>query len=164
MNYAWPLFLQLLSLAVGVAEALVPSFGILVVVCLGLMGYSWYYIVENLPASARLVFGLADILLVPATVWLAVKLVSRSKLSHGSSVGSGSGLEETEKKWQSLIGARGTVETQLRPIGKVNIGGEIHEATTGGDLLNPGTPVKVVSAYGSQLIVEKDDVEKQNAG
>ena len=142
-------------MVVGVAEALLPSFGILTVLCLGLMGYSLYLITTDLPQAALLAFGLADLILVPVTVWVAIKLVSRSKLSHGSSLGTGSGLEKTEAQWQSLIGETGVVEAQLRPSGKVNIRGDVYEASSGGDLLDKGEKVTVVSAVGSKIIVEK---------
>ena len=155
MRYGWPLFLQLLSLIVGVVEALVPSFGVLTAVSLGLMAYSWYYIVTELPAGARLAFGLADLVLVPATVWLSVRLVSRSKLSHSSDLGAGSGLDEVEKQWQALVGEIAVVESQLRPIGKIKVRGEIYEASAGGDLVEKGERVKIVSASGTKLNVEK---------
>lgn len=146
--------LQALALGVGIAEAVVPSFGILLVVCLGLFGYSWYHIVETLPQNGILLFGLLDLILVPVGIKIGFSLLGRSPIAHKSDLGTGSGLEEANSRLERLVGREGTVETQLRPTGKILIEGEILEASAS-ELLERGEKVKVVQVAGGKITVER---------
>ncbi len=46
---------------------------------------------------------------------------------------------------ESMIGRMGTAQTVLRPSGKVLIDGQIYNAFTRGEYVEPGTPVEVIS-------------------
>lgn len=55
---------------------------------------------------------------------------------------------------ESLLGKRGTAETVLRPVGKVQIDGKIYDASTRGDYIQKGQTVEVISEDGPTLKVK----------
>jgi membrane-bound ClpP family serine protease len=155
MRYLWPTALQLMAFAVALAEVMVPSFGVLLVVCLGIAGYSWYVILTSLPHGAALGFGIADIVLIPFFIKYAFAYLGKSSASHGSSLGSGDGLAEVDLELQRHVGETVMVEATLRPTGRIRIGDDTFEAQTGGDWAEKGARVKIISVSGSRFYVEK---------
>ena len=55
----------------------------------------------------------------------------------------------------SLQGKIGQVHSRLRPSGRVSIDGEIYDAYTRGELLEPGEQIEVISTEGTSLRVKK---------
>ncbi len=155
MKYAWPLLLQLLALIAGIAEAILPSFGILSILCAALFAYSWYWILSHLGSAAPWAFGGADLILIPLSVWIAFKLMNVINISHSATLGSGSGLDAEEQHLQKLIGLEGLVESPLRPIGKVLVNGDVYEAKTESEFLSQGEKIQVQKIYGNQIIVAR---------
>jgi membrane-bound serine protease (ClpP class) len=54
-----------------------------------------------------------------------------------------------------LIGQTGTAITALRPSGTILVSGQRVDAITGGDFIEPGTPVRIIRAEGSCVIVHR---------
>ncbi|MDB5106042.1 MAG: hypothetical protein JWP91_3731 [Fibrobacteres bacterium] len=155
MKLLWPIALQAMAFGVAFAEVVVPSFGILLVLCLGLAGYSWYIILTRLPFPAAIWFGIADMILVPLFIKYAFKYLGTSKISHRTDLGQGSGLEAMDKDLGRFVGSTAEVDAVLRPTGRIRIGDDVFEAQTGGDYIEKGAPVKIVSVNGSRFQVEK---------
>jgi membrane-bound serine protease (ClpP class) len=151
----WPIALQIMAFGVALAEVIVPSFGILLVVCIGLAGYSWYVILNQLPHSAAYCFGIADLITVPLFIKFAFAYLGRSAISHGTDLGTGSGQDALDKDLQRHVGVTALVDATLRPTGRIRIGDDTFEAQTGGDWVEKGQRVKVVSVSGSRFHVEK---------
>jgi len=149
-----PIILQAVAFAVGVAEVLIPSFGILTLIAVALFVYSWYYILQHLSGTAALGFGIADLIMLPVVIKIALNLFKTSNISLSTSLPSGTGLQEQEKKWKELVGQQGIVVATLRPGGQIKIGEEIYEATTLGDFIEKETTVQVVSVEDNKIIVE----------
>jgi membrane-bound ClpP family serine protease len=154
VNYVWPAILQTLFFGVAMAEVVVPSFGILAIIAVGLFAWSWILIVE-LPRMAAIWFGVADLILLPIGIKFAFKYLGRSSASHTSDLGAGSGLEGLDKDLSRHICSMVTVEAPLRPTGKIRVGEEVFEAQTMGEYVDRGIQVKVVSVAGSRFQVEK---------
>lgn len=55
----------------------------------------------------------------------------------------------------SLLGKTGKVHNRLRPSGKVEIDGEIYDASSRGEFLDQGEPIQVISTEGTSLKVKK---------
>jgi membrane-bound serine protease (ClpP class) len=55
-----------------------------------------------------------------------------------------------------LIGQTGTAATPLRPSGTILVAGHRVDAITAGEFLEPGTPVRIVRAEGSGVIVRRN--------
>ena len=155
MKLLWPIALQAMAFAVAFAEVIVPSFGILLIVCIGLGGYSWYIILTRLPGSAAIWFGIADLILIPFFIKYAFRYLGKSGISHQTSLGQGSGLETLDRDLGRHVGATAAVDADLRPTGRIRIGEEIFEAQTGGDYVAKGASVRIVSVSGSRFQVEK---------
>jgi membrane-bound ClpP family serine protease len=155
MKLLWPVALQLMAFAVAFAEVIVPSFGILLIVCLALAGWSWYLILTQLPQSAAVAFAIADAILIPIFIRFAFKYLGRSPISHRTDLGKGSGLEGLDDEMKRHVGAVALVDAPLRPTGRIKIGEDVFEAQTGGDWVDRGASVKVVSVSGSRYLVEK---------
>ena len=155
MKLLWPIALQAMAFAVAFAEVIVPSFGILLIVCIGLGGYSWYIILTRLPGSAAIWFGIADLILIPFFIKYAFRYLGKSRISHRTSLGQGSGLEALDRDMGRYVGATAAVDADLRPTGRIRIGEEFFEAQTGGDYVAKGASVRIVSVSGSRFQVEK---------
>jgi membrane-bound ClpP family serine protease len=155
MTILWPIVLQALAFAIAMAEVIVPSFGILSVLCASLAAYSWYFILTRLGHNAAIAFGIADIMLIPIGIRLAFYFLSKSPISHKSDLGTGSGLEAVDLELQRHVGVEAIVDASLRPTGRIRIGEEVYEAQTSGDFAERGVKVKVVSVVGSRFQVEK---------
>jgi membrane-bound ClpP family serine protease len=54
-----------------------------------------------------------------------------------------------------LVGRVGQATTRLAPAGKARLGGSIHDVTTDGDLIEPGTAVQVVAVQGGRIHVRR---------
>ncbi len=54
-----------------------------------------------------------------------------------------------------LVGMRGTAYTVLRPSGKVQIDGEIYDASTRGSFIDKGDEIEVINQQGTSLKVKK---------
>ncbi len=155
MKFLWPIALQTMTFALAMAEVVVPSFGILAMVCVALGAYSWYFIVTRLGHSAIIGFGIADLLLIPVGIKISLSMLSRSPISHKTDLGSGSGLESIDLELQKHVGALALVDAPLRPTGRIRIGEDTFEAQTSGDFADRNTQVKVISVIGSRFQVEK---------
>lgn len=155
MTLLWPIILQALAFAIAMAEVIVPSFGILSLICAALAAYSWYFILTRLGHGAAIGFGIADILLIPIGIKLAFHFLSNSPISHRTDLGTGSGLESVDLELQRHVGVEARVDAPLRPTGKIKIGEDVFEAQTSGDFVERGAKVRVVSVIGSRFQVEK---------
>jgi membrane-bound ClpP family serine protease len=155
MKYFWPILLQALAFAVAMAEVVIPSFGILALLCAALGIYSWYFILKELPPTAAIFFGIADAILIPVGIKLAFTFLGRSPISHRTDLGTGSGLESLDQDLHQHVGRTALVDAPLRPTGKIRLGQDVFEAQTAGDWVERGATVKVVSVSGSRFQVEK---------
>jgi len=155
---AWvPLVLQALAFAVGFAEVLLPSFGLLAFVCAALFAWSWVLLIQHFGHGMMLAVGLADLVLIPVCIRLAFKYLGRSPISHGTNLGHGSGLENLDSELRRHVGASALADTPLRPTGRIRIGDETYEAQAAGDFVERGATVKVISVAGSRFQVEKSN-------
>ncbi|MBW8886570.1 MAG: hypothetical protein JF616_02330 [Fibrobacteres bacterium] len=153
---AWiPLALQALAFAVGFAEVLLPSFGLLALVCAALFAWSWTLLIRHFSHGMLMSVGLADLVLIPICIRLGFLYLGRSPISHGTDVGHGSGLEALESELRRHVGESAVADTPLRPTGRIRIGEETYEAQASGDFVERGATVTVISVAGSRFQVEK---------
>ena len=62
-----------------------------------------------------------------------------------------------DPEYEKLLGQSGKAQTILRPSGKVMINGEKYDVVTQGEILEAGTPVKVIEVEGNRIVVEQFD-------
>lgn len=152
-----PLVVQALAFAVAFGEIVLPSFGLLAVLCAGLFAWSWQILIVNFGRGTCIAFGVADLILIPIFIGFAFKYLGKSPISHQSSLGSGSGLEDVDKELQRHVGVLAVVDASLRPTGRIRIGEDTYEASTTGDFVERGASVKVTAVVGSRFTVEKSN-------
>ena len=155
MSKIWiPIFFQAGAILVALAEVIIPSLGILTIIALALLGYSWYYIIQELSQAAAWSFLVADIILVPVTIKLALMILRISPLTHGKFLPVGSSLDGMAEPNQDLVGKKGIVESQLRPTGKAQIENQLIEVLCEDTVVEKGAEIKVVEVIGNKIIVE----------
>jgi membrane-bound ClpP family serine protease len=153
---AWvPLALQALAFAVGFAEVILPSFGLLAILCAALFIGSWALLIGHFGRGMLLGVGLADLVLIPVCIRIAFAYLGRSPISHGTDLGRGSGLESLDRELRKHVGETAVADTPLRPTGRIRIGAETYEAHTAGEWVERGAAVKIMSVAGSRFQVEK---------
>jgi membrane-bound serine protease (ClpP class) len=90
------------------------------------------------------------------SIFLAVKLFETSAFSRlilNTTVSKDQGYVGTSTKEFDLIGKTGKAYTDLRPSGKVEIEGEIYDATAESGFIERETPVKVINYTTAQIKV-----------
>ena len=143
LNYAG-LALLLLGLSLMIAEALVPSFGILGIGGIaafsigGLMLFDTEFEAFQLGLPTVMTVGAIFALLIIATINIALK-IRKKRLSIGT---------------VALVGRSGEALSNLQEEGQVRIGGEIWRATSQ-DNIAPGDKVSIVSVDELLLTVSK---------
>lgn len=152
-----PLVVQALAFAVAFGEIILPSFGLLAVLCAGLFAWSWQILIAHFGRGTCIAFGVADLILIPIFIRFAFSYLGKSSISHTTNLGSGSGLEGVDKELQRHVGVLAVVDAPLRPTGRIRIGEDTYEASTAGDFVERGASVKVTAVVGSRFTVEKSN-------
>jgi membrane-bound serine protease (ClpP class) len=79
----------------------------------------------------------------------------RKLVLAGPAPGEGSISAVPGVDYSGLVGSTGTAETDLRPVGKVEIAGELYDAVTQAEFLERGEAVVVAEAGGNRLVVAR---------
>lgn len=87
--------------------------------------------------------------------WWAAKFQSTRFGRRMTLTAAGSGTSQASGLAQ-LIGQTGTAATPLRPSGTILVAGHRVDAVTAGDFIEQGTPVRIVRAEGSGVIVRSN--------
>ena len=98
--------------------------------------------------------GLAGV----AIAFLA-KYLPKTSFFHGLVLANrnpaGAALSPTKSEFTRLpVGAEGVARSILRPSGRAEFGGELHDVITMGQFVDPGTRVRVVAVEGARIVVE----------
>ena len=159
MSLALAVGLLGLGLALIVAEVLFPSLGLLSLLATAAL-LAAVLVAFGESSATGVKFLVAAALLVPAAILLGLKLfpsspMGRYMVSPGLSF---EGEAATDARDRAAIGRDGTVESALRPTGIARIDGRRVDVVTRGELLEPGTRVRVVVVSGNRLIVAAIEV------
>ncbi len=101
----------------------------------------------------------------PTCLWMAIKIYPntpvgrRMILSNDEEALAAQRIaraEEEERIRETLVGARGVAQSDLRPVGMVSIEGERVEALAEGGVIEAGSSVRVTSIEGNRLRVRRD--------
>jgi membrane-bound serine protease (ClpP class) len=99
--------------------------------------------------------GIAAIILLGPRIRLFDRLTLRTQIT-GTAAGPDAGAEAEQDAWkdrQSLVGKTGVAATSLRPVGRVEIDGELYEVQAEGLFVDSGRGVKVTRVRGSAITV-----------
>lgn len=150
----FPIVLQLLGVAVVIAEFILPSMGILTVIALGLFGYSLFLVFSQISVSAGYVFAVIDICLFPVLVIIGIKILAVSPVTLRSTLSSENGGQVQPREWNDLLGLSGNVITDLRPSGTVLLNGKRYDVVSRGEFIEKDSSVTVIATDGNRIVVK----------
>lgn len=148
--------LVLAALSLIFAEFFIPSFGMLTVCACALYGWALYLGWDN--PLIRWTTIAATVPLLGLEVFLAVKLLPRSPFILRSPPSA----QEREGELAELVGRTGRATTELRPAGKVDVGGQRLDAVSARGWTEKGSAVRVTRVAGGQVVVEPYDEDSAN--
>jgi membrane-bound serine protease (ClpP class) len=92
-----------------------------------------------------------------SSIWLGMKVINANSrlgtIALRTELGKETGFISQDLSLNELVGRTGRASTFLRPAGKVEIDGEIHDAVSEFGFIEKDTEVKVVRFENSQLVV-----------
>lgn len=154
MSLLVPVGLFVLGLVLVVTEVLVPSMGLLsLLAAASLIGA--LVTAFGISTATGVNFVVACALLVPAAIVSAMKLFPRTPIGRRMVVGglSFDPAPATDARDLELVGRAGVVLSPLRPAGTARIDGRRVDVVSRGELVEAGTPVRVVEVRGNRVVV-----------
>ncbi|MCQ2276569.1 MAG: nodulation protein NfeD [Bacteroidales bacterium] len=95
------------------------------------------------------------------SLWLGKKLITADtrfgSMALKTKLDTDKGYSAQDMRMQQYVGMTGTAATFMRPAGKINIDGQILEATSERGLIDKDEPVVVTKFENAQLVVRKKD-------
>ena len=149
-----PLFLQLVGVAVIVAEVILPSGGLLSLMAVTIFGYSLYVVFENFGRAMTMVFVVADIIMIPILVIVSFKMLAKSPVTLTDELRREDGVSSQAPDMEKLLGCKGTAASALRPSGTALIDGHRVDVVSRGDFIEKDAKIEVVAVTGNQVIVK----------
>lgn len=152
-----PLVLQLVGVAVIIAEFIVPTAGILAMVSIGIFGYSIYWVFANVATSTGIAFIIVDLLMIPVLVVIGFKMLASSSATLRNTLVNKEGAVSQPGEWSTVVGKKGKSLTALHPAGSAMIEGVKYDVVSKGDFVEKGKPVIVVAIDGNRIVVKKKE-------
>ena len=156
-DIAWAILLLLIGCALVVLEVFIPSGGIIsilsaVAFIASILVASWEGPTTG-PATG-LIFAAITVFAVPTLVALAFKYWPRTRMGKAF-LGELPREDEVvpEDPRRTLIGRVGVARSKMLPSGAVEIDGQMVDAVTQGQAIEPGTYVVVVEVRGNRVVV-----------
>lgn len=152
--YGWGLLFG--GVVVVVFEILFPSAGLLSLLACSLLVCGGWFAARTGGSAALLGYTGMALLLVPAAVVFAFRILPRTPIGRRMILKGPSFVERTatEEGLAALVGRVGESVTPLRPAGIASIDARRVDVVTRGTHLPPGAPVRVVKVEGNRVIVE----------
>lgn len=153
---AWPLLLLVFGLLLLIAEVFIPSGGVIGLLALSCLCLSLWRAFEQSTALG-LNFLLADLLLMPMAMVLAVYLWPRTPLAKRVFLNPPAPedieVSHSSQRLDHLIGQVGRALTPLRPSGLVDFDGRRLDGLSEDGLIPSGALVRAVRVRSGQLVV-----------
>ena len=156
-NITLPVILQLVGVIVIIAEIILPSGGILSVLAVGIFGYSLYVVFQDVSVSAGFGFVVADVILIPISVIVGLKLLAKSPATLRKELSSEDGVTSQPSEMEKYIGMEGVAVTDLRLAGTAVINGKRLDVVSRGEYLEKDARIVVSAVTGNQIIVREKE-------
>jgi membrane-bound serine protease (ClpP class) len=150
---AWSILLMVVGCIVLVLEVFIPSGGILAILSAAAFVGSILIAFKSGPRTG-FAFVLTTVVLVPAVVALAFKYWPKTPMGRAF-IGELPTDEEVlpDDPRRALLGQVGVVRSKMLPSGAVEIGGQIVDAVSQGQAIEPGQYVTVVEVRANRVVV-----------
>jgi membrane-bound serine protease (ClpP class) len=148
--------LLVLGLLLIAAELCFPTVGVLgVIAFLCIVGGVALAFLES--RSTGMVFLAATVALVPAMIFLGLRLLPRSPMgkhivARGFTFDDGAAIDRRDA---ALLGREGVVEALLRPSGVARLDGRRVDVMSRGEPIEPGVRVRVIVVEGNRVVVAR---------
>jgi membrane-bound serine protease (ClpP class) len=156
-NIAWAILLLLVGCALVVMEVFVPSGGIIAILAaVALVGSMVIAFQESSTTGPQvgLAFAAVAVLAVPTLVALAFKVWPKTRMGKqflGELPKESDVVPDDPRR--ALIGRVGIARTKMLPSGAVEIDGQVIDAVTQGQAIEPGTYVVVSEVRANRVVV-----------
>jgi membrane-bound serine protease (ClpP class) len=156
-DIAWAILLLLIGFALVVLEVFIPSGGIIAILsAVALIGALVMAFQESATTGPMtgFFFALVMVFAVPAIIALAFKLWPRTRFGKaflGELPTEAEVLPEESRR--VLVGHVGIARTKMLPSGAVEIDGQMIDAVTQGQAIEPGTYVVVTEVRANRVVV-----------
>lgn len=148
-----------IAFALFVAEVFIPGGIIGMIGAISLLAACGFAISAFGPATGVLIaFSLIFITLGGFILWLV--RMPNSKIGKRFSLQATLPSPQTDKTPNSLIGARGIAETDLRPSGFARINGQKMDVVTSRSYINKDAVICVIEVHGSRIVVREASAEE----
>lgn len=153
--FHWALALLLIAAMLLIAEALLPTAGVLgfVAIIAGIAGLTMMFMHDR---TAGIATTIVVLMLTPIGIAGFLKIWPRTPVGRALTLSSSvqhvapqPGIAHAD-----LVGAIGQVLTPMRPVGMCRFDNQRLECISVGDMLEPGTKVQVVAVAGLEVKVK----------
>jgi membrane-bound ClpP family serine protease len=152
-----PIILQLVGVAVILAEFIVPTAGVLAITAIAIFGFSLYWVFTHLPSGIAFCFVVVDLVLIPVLVIIGAKMLAGSRATLHDSLDSKDGAVSQPPEWSAVAGKTGTSVTMLRPAGSAVFEGKKYDVVSRGEYIEKGAAVTVVAVEGNRIVVTRKE-------
>ncbi len=156
-----PIVLQIVGVAIIIAEIIIPSGGIISILAAVVFGYSLYVAFTQFSAGTGMLFVLADMIIIPVLVYVGLRMIAKSPVTLNTTLSKSQGVVSQEPGLEGYLGKTGLAKTDLRPAGFAVIDGRRVDVVTRGEYIAKETPIVVHGVTGNQIIV-RGHVEKSS--
>jgi membrane-bound ClpP family serine protease len=159
---AWSILLMLVGCVVLVLEVFIPSGGVLAIVSTALFVGSILIAFQEGPVSG-FAFVATTVVLVPAVLALAFKYWPKTKIGKAfiGELPNEKDITPDDPR-RELIGRVGVTRSKMLPSGAVEIDGQMIDAMTQGQAIEPGQPVVVIEVRGNRVVVRPAKESERN--
>lgn len=162
MKLLFNICLSLLGFAAIILEFFVPSAGVIGLLGAGCVVTGIVLTYSNFGLLTGTIFLTACAILGPIILFLYFKLfpnsfIGKKLILHKKLKSSDGFISGESNDYGQLIGKEGTVDSKLRPVGRVLILGRLYNATTQGEFIDKGKNIKVINVDGNRIIVSQKE-------
>ena len=153
--YLWPIALQLIGVAVVIAEIILPSGGILSLLAAGVFGYSLYLVFQGLSTAAVIAFVVADVITIPVLIVVGIKMLAKSPVTLSTELSSREGVSSQSPELLQYLDRQGRALTDLHPSGTALIEGKRLDVVSRGEYIERDSELLVIDISGNRVVVQK---------
>lgn len=153
--------LQLVGVAVIIAEIIIPSGGIISIIAIIVFGYSLFIVFHDISTATGILFVVADLIMIPVLVLVGLKLLAKSPATLKTELSRAGGVTSQAPDLESYIDKHGIAVTDLHPAGTAMIEGKRVDVVSRGEYIEKGSILVVLAATGNRIVVKQTEAEKQ---
>lgn len=160
---AMALLLALVAALLLVAEVFFPSGGVLGLLSGSAFIASVYYAFQQ-SSTVGLTFATIEVIALPILVMAAMKIFPKTSMGKAF-LGEAPRAEQVapDDHRHALVGRVGIARSKMLPAGSIEIDGQMIDAISQGQAIDPGQYIKVVEVRGNRVMVRRAETDERPA-